>query len=826
MTCPPAGCPVEPSGPATIVDGSAEGLADMAALGDLAGAGPLFYAGDVSPASIRAQAQTGADVFITDSNRRRVFVASRVLQNYGWTVPASESFSADATVMDPFPAHGSDAQTVTVFAGAKYLQTPYDPQVAEFPEHRPFAAFDGNPTTSWLADTTLPQSEQWIEIAFDQPRNVPYINLLPDQSDPFVQLTEVQIAGRIFAIHPGWNRLPVALRHASVLRIGVAHVHTIGNQGGTGVGIAEVQVPGVHVRELLRPPVLAERALRGTDLSHTPLTYVFERTTAAAPLQRGPAPKTVTAHGDELQAEVKLITEAQDPETGISRTIDPPAARRWTVSGLASVSPTAPDPALDRIAGTDTHGASYTSSGRLEGLPEYRASAAFDRSPATAWVAPFGPGQPAWIAWTTPAAQTLRRLVLVRSALPVQFPTEVAVSTGGGEPSTGPIAVAPGGAITLPHPLRGRSFRLTVVRAAGSARAAVAIAELLGAGMPSVTEPRNVGSVRGRCGDLNAQVGGRTIRLRVGGTVVGFDRGQALPLSQCGGAIRLAAAPIDFVIDPAVVRPLLVQMHSPAPDPLAQAAVGGGTVVDSGHQGNGSYTDVRVSVSGPSWLVLGESYNRGWRASCNGRSLGPPQVIDAFANGWRVGAGCQRVSITFAPQTAVNVGYLLGALSCLVLLLVIALYRPPAPAAASEPAPAPLAGAGLARRWSAARALLGGVLAAAVFGFLFGLRTGAVIGPAFALILWRGVGNRALLLAAGALLVVVVPVLYLAFPGNNDGGFDTGYPIEHLGAHWVAVGAFALLALVLARELSTAIRPRAGDRARPRPPDASPPAQA
>ncbi|MGH2857993.1 MAG: hypothetical protein ACRDMJ_10975, partial [Solirubrobacteraceae bacterium] len=72
-----------------------------------------------------------------------------------------------------------------------------------------------------------------------------------------------------------------------------------------------------------------------------------------------------------------------------------------------------------------------------------------------------------------------------------------------------------------------------------------------------------------------------------------------------------------------------------------------------------------------------------------------------------------------------------------------------------------------------------------------------------------GVRVRSLLGAAGLLLVVVVPVLYLLFPGIDQGGYDFGYASQHLGAHWVAVGAFALLVLALARDL---VWLRAGDR--------------
>ena len=90
-----------------------------------------------------------------------------------------------------------------------------------------------------------------------------------------------------------------------------------------------------------------------------------------------------------------------------------------------------------------------------------------------------------------------------------------------------------------------------------------------------------------------------------------------------------------------------------------------------------------------------------------------------------------------------------------------------------------------------------------------------MIGPGVALVLWRGVSTRALILTAGALLVVAVPALYLAFPGQDRGGYDPGYPVQHLGAHWVALGALALLAVALVREISTATRRRARSRGEP-----------
>jgi hypothetical protein len=93
-----------------------------------------------------------------------------------------------------------------------------------------------------------------------------------------------------------------------------------------------------------------------------------------------------------------------------------------------------------------------------------------------------------------------------------------------------------------------------------------------------------------------------------------------------------------------------------------------------------------------------------------------------------------------------------------------------------------------------------------LFGFVFALRAGVAIGPAVALVLWRGASPRTLITAAGALLAIVVPAIYVVFPATDRGGYGPAYPVERLGAHWVTVAAVVLLILALARQLSTATR--------------------
>ena len=104
-------------------------------------------------------------------------------------------------------------------------------------------------------------------------------------------------------------------------------------------------------------------------------------------------------------------------------------------------------------------------------------------------------------------------------------------------------------------------------------------------------------------------------------------------------------------------------------------------------------------------------------------------------------------------------------------------------------------------------ALAIGAAAGIAGAFLFALRAGVVIGPAVALILWRGVGPGALALAAGALAAIAIPAIYLLFPPDDARGFNSEFAADLTGAHWVAVAVWVLLALAVSR----ASRPRRAD---------------
>jgi hypothetical protein len=362
-----------------------------------------------------------------------------------------------------------------------------------------------------------------------------------------------------------------------------------------------------------------------------------------------------------------------------------------------------------------------------------------------------------------------------------------------------PLDVEADGTVRLPTPITARTFRLEVLEAP---QEAVGIGELRGAGVPRVAIPRS-GRVRGRCGDLTVRAAGGETALRATGRIEDLDAAYPLRAVQCGAHLRIPAGRQVLTGRGETLLPYLLRLHSPVRD--VQLPRGGGVLRDPG-EGDGSSRDgVRLALTGPARVVLAESFNEGWRASCDGEDLGEPEVAAGFANGWDVPADCRNVDFNFAPQQAVNIGYALSGVACLLLLGFMLLRRRERRVTVRALPRAP-SDTGLRRRPLAVAAALALPLAALV-AFVFALRAGAVAFPLLTLLLWRGAALDRLLAAAGALLLVLVPLVYLVFPPDDLGGHNSSYAGELLGAQWLAVAAFVLLALSLWRMLRPA-RPR------------------
>jgi arabinofuranan 3-O-arabinosyltransferase len=823
---------VAPAGPPAIVDGSADGLAGMAAFGALPGRAPILYAGDLTAGQLRREARRGAEVVVTDSNRRRRFVPEFAHQNLGAALPEDEEIDENYALIEPFPERGPEAQTVAALRGARYLRAPSSGGLLEFPEFAAIAAFDGDLETVWAADRYLHPRERWIKVGFERSRDVPHVDLWPIRDWRGIE-TEVDVGGKRAELGPGRNRIQVGLEGVSSLRITITDVdQPPGDLRGNG-GFREIRIPGVSLGQSLRPPVLAARALAGHDLSRVGLTWLFERTTADAPFRRD------RQTGSPL---LELAGNRRDAEQQLDRVVFAPEARSYEVDAWVHPDAETPDSELDRLAGFDGP-AAFESSGRFHNQPRLRASSAFDGDEETAWIGIWArPSSPyPWISWRTERPATVETLRLTPAPAPARRVAAVRLSWSGG--ATGPLPVAGDGTVALPRPARARTIRLTVVetRPAGgvsSRRAdtrAVGIGELEvpGAAPPAAPGGRSLEApggapLRARCGDARIEVAGRTVPLRPQGTVEDLEAGRPLRARQCPGPVRMGDGVQRVRSLQAPFSVHLLRLRSPAPDPPSPVA-GGGRVVDAGTLGNSSVEGVRVDLDSPAWLVLGQSFSEAWRATCDGRSLGESRPINGYANGWRAPADCRDVEFSFAPQDSVRVGYAISGVVCLLLLAFLAggwlrmrrgaaadsggssppgAAAPPGGGAAARPAggavadPTALLPAGAARPLPLPRAALLALVATIPLSLLFAARTSVVLFPLITVILWRGAGSRLLTLVAAALLGLVVPALYLLLTPEDRGGFNFEYSTELISAHWVAVVALVLLMAACWRELA------------------------
>ena len=225
--------------------------------------------------------RSGAALVFTDSNRRRVVGADLLRANQGPILGAADPIPRDWPSHDLFGSRGSAAQTVAQYSGLRYLRSPVDHSYALLPEHRPFAALDGRLDTSWIATPFSPFAHRYMELGFNRPRSIGAIRVYPT-SDSLGTTTTLAVAvnggpERSFALRPGWNSLRLNSRGVTSLRVRVTGVSPSTDPSG---GIAELQVPGLRLRESLRLPQVLASDARGLDLSRNAVSILLQRATA------------------------------------------------------------------------------------------------------------------------------------------------------------------------------------------------------------------------------------------------------------------------------------------------------------------------------------------------------------------------------------------------------------------------------------------------------------------------------------------------------------------------------------------------------------------
>jgi len=690
-----------PAANPVVLGGDGEGVVDAASAGVIDGRALLFESATYArnQRGLRELLAAGADLVVTDTNRRRARTWGAARDVTGYTEIAGEQplvANAGDQRLTVFPDAGDDARTVAVRRGVRQVRaSTYGDPIRFTPEDRPSLALDGDVTTAWREGAGIDPVGARLLIDLDAPVRTDHVTLVQPQTGLRGRtITKVGLrfdGGDIeefpldaASLGPEGQRIDIGRRTFRKLELSVDEV-TSPTGEASAVGFAEVKIPGVKVDETMRLPKDLLRAAGSRSVDHN-LTVLLSR-------QRGSQSEYL--RGDE--------------ELTIAREFDLPRGRTFGVTGTARLDAGAPDEVIDGLlglAGESEGGVTARSSSHLEGSIRSRARAAVDGNDQTAWSPAFVAGNVGqWVDVAFPAPVSVDRLDLALVADGRHsVPTRLTIEPAGGAPFTvdvpavgdaaepGHVVAAP---VRFPVAVTTSGLRVTVdgVRPVTSQEyfslsqieLPVAIAEL---GIAGVEAASTDGALATECRTDLVEIDGRPIGVQISGLAPAAEARGALTLEACGAdraGVTVDAGRVTVRTSPGRATGLDVDRLSLASGvgggPRAEALLGvqGGrpgpeTTVDA-HDGR-SY-NVRVHApDAPFWLVLSQSYNDGWHAElADGRSLGPPTLVNGMANAWLVdpkGTGDVVVHIRWTPQGRVWVGLGLTALGvglCLVLAL-------------------------------------------------------------------------------------------------------------------------------------------------------------
>ncbi|MCU1374624.1 MAG: coagulation factor 5/8 type domain protein, partial [Actinomycetia bacterium] len=802
-----------------LVAGDGEGVVEAASAGLLGGDQVLLYSAALAKQpKVRRQALAdGAALLLTDTNRKRARRWSTVRENTGYTERAGETPLVD----DPsdnrlplFPDATDAAYTTVQQRGVQSVQaSDYGNPVSYTAEDRPANAFDGDTTTAWRTGAFDAVKGERLVLKTMGPVTTDHVNVVQPLTGPrnrFITRLAVSLDGKRVGTFDLDDRSRTEAgqdldlggqRRFSTLTLTIEG-DNVGQRalydGFSGVGLSEVRVAGVHLDEVVKLPTdLLTTAGKGS-LAH-PLTVLLSR----------------------LRANPQELVRS-DEERSMARTFALPTPRSFSLSGEARISAAVPDEVVDRLLGAT--GPAARSSRHLAGDLASRASSAIDGDPSTAWTSGFGGQVGDWVDIDIPGAPVDHLdLRLVADGFH-SVPTRVVITTELGDrrvvdvPAVadgdhrGATALAP---ISFPA-VRGKTMRLTVDAVRPTITTdwfsgepldmPVAIAEL---GVPGLA-PLRLGAIDAACRDDLLTVDGRPVPVSIQGGTTDAVRRNPLTVTACAGALPLSAG--DHVLR---AVPGLASGFDLDRLVLSSAAGGDAAAVPTDAEPTAapakvevlrsSHTSFDLRVTGATkatWLVLGQSNSKGWHATVEGGGdLGTPQIVDGYANGWRLAGSSKAytVHLRWTPQREVWAALwlsLAGALVCLGILA--ASYRRRNWGVVGPTAPAPV----LRDPWwatgrpaglvpTALAALAAGAAAALVVHPLFGLAVALVTAAALRLPRGRAVG------AAAPLFVVATAAFTMVKQWRNGYPPDFGWADFFRPAHYLAWAALWLLVVTL-----------------------------
>ena len=699
-----------------VLSGDGEGVVDAAGAGLLSPNQILLYSAWASsaegdPSLISDALARGADLVVTDTNRRRAARWGTLRENNGYTEFAGEqSLLYDPTDqrLDVFPGTGDDTRTVTVVRprngaiAASARSTAWGNPITLTPDDRPMAALDGDPSTAWRVGAIDDPTGERLVIDLSAPVTTDHLTLLQPTTlsrnrwitqariylrdgDGPTTTVDVALGDSSRSRTDGGERVifpTTTFDHAEIEVVATNVGPRIRYDGQSGVGFAEVAIDGVATIELVRPPTDLLDAVGDGSLAHR-LVYLFTR------LRSNPAEPV-----------------RGDPETAIRRLIEVPAGRSFSVSGEVRLSAFISDEQIDELVGlspASAGGVTARSSERLPGSLIHRASTTLDGDLNTFWLSPFEQRGEIWLDYTFPAPATLNSANLVvladgRHSVPTRVRVEARSPSGELTTVTTvdlpevPDSPEPNAVVRLdvpfPEPVTATGLRivieemrqvttkdwysnLPVVMPAG-----VAEVELTGVRVVSPQGPLDTG-----CRNDLLSIDGKAVPVRVTGTVQEALARKGLAISGCENVTVEAGETIvessdgrttGFDLDQIRLASDTGGAALPATDLPRQLPEGPQTTIDSRGRVETSGT-VAGGAQGPFWLVQAQSWSDGWVAEVNGAPLGTPVLVDGFANGWLIESPPETTatfSVAWTPQRVVWIALGISATAGIVTLFL------------------------------------------------------------------------------------------------------------------------------------------------------------
>ena len=869
----------KPASSTVLLAGSGDGVIAAAAAGLIDGDELLRYSGSFSAeggdgaSGMRRALSDGGAIIVTDTNRRSARRWGSVHETDGATEQAGE----DPLRTDPsdnrlplFPGADSDAQTVSVHGGVDVRATSFGNEITYTPEDRATGALDDDPDTAWYTAAFSDAVGERIEVAYPSVRRTDRIRLV--QAERGLQnrwITRVRLrfdGDSTLDVDLGppsrtgagqW--LDIGLRRFRDLSIEVlatdpGEVDSYEDQSGVGFADIRLADGDERVQESIRPPVDLLSGL-GDDADDHPLAFVLTRlrSRSSSPLR-------------------------SDEERRLVRDLLLPEGREFGLRGTARLSSAATDAVLDAALGLpsgEEGGVDVASSRRLAGDLSARATAAVDGDPDTHWSPGFLGQDAEWASYRVAQPITFDQMDLrVVADGRHTVPTRLRIVADGETAAVvevPPIADAAAKDATtlvtldLPRPVTGRDLRIEIDASRpvsttdwvseGPIVMPVGIAEWGIDGLEAaVPDPLfDTGCRR----DLVA-VDGQPVGVRITGATAAALAGEELEVTSCGaGGLRLPAGrsrltTVDgertgIQLDRLTLRSAVGGVADLSDGALLEAVEPVSARVTSRDRWR-STVEMGPRPE-PTWLVIGQSHNAGWRATVDGRDLGPPVLVDGYSSGFLVPAGDEAVTVEVEwwPQRAVLAALGLSAaavVACLLLALRPWRWRRRARSTATPAGadhrrarsvrwiarghlPPTLDLTLLVRSPGAAPSWVTTVVVAAAAGLVGVLTINPVAGAGLAAVAGLGlrVGRARPLLALGPTVLVAAAGAYAILQQVRHGlpaGFE--WP-QRLGrVHGVAYSGVLLLAVTLAvdhlRSRAPTRAPTEGD---PRPDEARPP---